>query len=987
MNLRGKLVLFSWIAVIAMAALPSCQQAINYPTPNLTSISPGSVVAGQPQFTLTVTGSNFTPASLVEFNGQELPEFIVVNNNEIQATVTANLIQNPGAAQITVFTPQPGGGITKPLTLTILEPLTPVPQITSLAPSTALAGSGGFNLFINGLNFNALSIVTVNGQNRVTTFLSPVQLAVQLTAPDLTSAGAVGIAVVNPQSATQIDCGGPGLGLFEADADFNGGSPQTTTATIDTSKASNLAPMAVYQTARVGNTTAAVSPVGSIIYTIPGPSPVGSTSIVRLHFAETSMNAAGQRTFNVSINGVQALSSAGKALFDIFALAGGKNIANVQEYSVPTNANGQYVIQFTPVTNEPLVSGIEILPPTGGGSSNTVPLAVLNPLPGISALSPTSVQAGGSATITVTGTIPGPDFVPNSVILINGAPHTTVYASPTQISAALTVSDVASAGVDLVQVVNPPSRSSPPFDGGTSNTLTFPVTPTISAGLPMLVDIGLNGSQANDGICGGAASCQNGTLGLTLATSGPSESADGSFIAFASVSGNLVTGQTNSSSAIFLAATCLTAAASPNCLTVSPVSLAVDGGPANGASSEPSLDNGGDRVAFTSQATNLVNYVSFQNSPPGRRQVYTQPPCPIANSTTPCTFNPSINGAVLVSISADGTAAGNGDSYNPVLSPDGQFVAFVSLATNLVSGINVDGVTPQVYLRSTCGNVTPLTQTAGGCIPTTYLVSSANGITPGNAASSHPAIASSGTFVAFVSSATNLGPSAPNPSGLQEVFEQNECQLLTAGCTPSMSLVSTPDGVTPADAASVQPATSSDGRFIAFASAADNLGIAPGGFQQIFVRDTCLNSTLANCTASTTLVSTPDTSQTPKTPAKGLSEHPSINSCGSTTSTCITGQFVAFASTASNLASTQNGVENIFIRNTCDGVVAPAVCTPSTVLASHAAGASPPAADGSSVAPSISGDGHTVSFISFADNLVAHDTNALEDIFLAATTF
>jgi hypothetical protein len=980
--LRGKLVLFFGIAVIAMVALPSCQQAISNPSPNLTSISPGSIVAGQPQFTLTLTGSNFTPSSLVVFNGQQLTVFTFVSDNEMQATVMASLVQNPGAASITVFTPQPGGGTSKPLILNILEPLTPVPQITSLAPSTALAGSSFFNLFINGFNFNALSIVTVNGQNRVTTFLSPNSLAVQLTPPDLISAGALGIAVVNPQSATQIDCGGTGLGAFEADTDFNGGSPQTTTATINTNNAANPAPMAIYQTARVGNTTAAVSPVGSIIYTIPGPSPVGSTSTIRLHFAETSMNAVGQRTFNVSINGVQVLTS-----FDIFKTTGGKNIANVQQFFEPTNANGQYVIQFTPVTNEPLISGIEILPPTGGGSSNTLALPILNPSPGISALSPTSVQAGGSTTITVTGTIPGPDFAPNSVILINGAPHTTVYISPTQVSATLTSSDVTSAGIDLVQVLNPPSRTSPPFDGGTSNTLTFAVTPTVSVGLPMLVDIAPNGSQADDGICGGAASCQNGSLGLTLATSGPSESADGSFIAFASISGNLVTGQTNSSSSIFLASTCLAAAASSNCLSISPVSLAVDGGPANGASSEPSLDNGGDRVAFTSQATNLVNYVSFQNSPPGRRQVYTQPPCTIPNSTTPCNFIPSINGAVLVSLSADGTAAGNGDSYNPVLSPDGKFVAFVSLATNLVSGITVDGVTPEVYVRSTCGNVTPITQTAGGCIPTTYLVSSADGITPGNAASSHPAIASSGTFVAFVSSATNLGPSAPNPGGLQEIFEQNECQLVTPGCTPSMSLVSTPDGVTPADAASLQPAISSDGRFIAFASAADNLGIAPGGFQQIFARDTCLNSTLANCTASTTLVSTPDTSANPKTPAKGMSEHPSINSCGSTTSACTMGQFVAYASTASNLASTQNGVENIFIRNTCGGVVAPAVCTPSTVLASHAAGASPPAADGSSVAPSLSGDGHTVSFISFADNLVAHDTNALEDIFLAATTF
>jgi hypothetical protein len=52
-------------------------------------------------------------------------------------------------------------------------------------------------------------------------------------------------------------------------------------------------------------------------------------------------------------------------------------------------------------------------------------------------------------------------------------------------------------------------------------------------------------------------------------------------------------------------------------------------------------------------------------------------------------------------------------------------------------------------------------------------------------------------------------------------------------------------------------------------------------------------------------------------------------------------------------------------------------------VASQPGGTSPPPADGNSVAPAITGDGHAVSFISFADNLVPRDTNALEDIFLA----
>jgi hypothetical protein len=43
--------------------------------------------------------------------------------------------------------------------------------------------------------------------------------------------------------------------------------------------------------------------------------------------------------------------------------------------------------------------------------------------------------------------------------------------------------------------------------------------------------------------------------------------------------------------------------------------------------------------------------------------------------------------------------------------------------------------------------------------------------------------------------------------------------------------------------------------------------------------------------------------------------------------------------------------------------------------------------NGSSVAPSISGDGHTVSFLSFASNMVARDTNGVADAFLASTTF
>ena len=582
---------------------------------------------------------------------------------------------------------------------------------------------------------------------------------------------------------------------------------------------------------------------------------------------------------------------------------------------------------------------------------------------------------GAGTTAQTLLTVTGTGFVPTSQIVLNGTPRTTIFTGSTSIAAQLSASDMAAAGIQQLQVINPA-----PVGGTSFPMLPFALNPeTVSpTGLPELLDYAPDGTQANNGICGGVANCQNGTLGLTLSTSGPSSSQTGEFVAFASASSNLVANQTTSSSNIFYRDSCLSASTTNSCVPVTNiVNIAANGGAANGPSSEPSIDSGGDRVAYTSKATNLINYASFANVPSGTRQVYSQTVCTSAPSA--CVTANDL--ATLISLGADGNP-GNGDSYNPVISSDGQYVAFVSVATNLVSGVSVDGFTPQVYLRATCGVLPPAV--SSGCTPTTYLVSSVNGVTPANGPSSHPSIALSGLFVSFSSTASNLG--APNPSSRSEIFEQSTCVTTVNQtgntCAPSLILISTPDGITPADGQNAESAISSDGRFVAFASTATNLGTNAGAFQQIYARDTCTGfvvGTLTACTPATRLVSTPDGT----TPAHGLSEYPSVSQCGSGVLTaCGTGQFIAFSSVATNLASNvQNGVENIFVRNTCEATAATSTnttstsaCTPATVLVSQPAGTSPPSADGSSYAPSISGDGHVVSFISFSDNLVAPDT-------------
>jgi Tol biopolymer transport system component len=823
-----------------MIAMSACTEQINFPAPTITSVSPTSIPAGSPQSYLTIKGVNLIQQSQPGYSlspgGSATPLAInqYIGTNELIATLPANLLQNPNTLYINITTPQPGGGTFPPQnqapppgTIVTITPIASgVPAITSMNPSTAIAGAAGLLLNLTGHGFVAQSTVFVNNSNRTTTFISSTSLQVDLDSSDLLTPGPVSIRVVNP-------------------------------------------------------------------------------------------------------------------------------------------------------------------PPDGGGST-PISLNVVTANPTVSAVAPTSALAGAtSANLSITGT----GFLNQySYVTINQQPVTTTIPDSTSAAVALTAGDLVNAGVNQIQVVNKPPG------GGISNIVTYSINPTHLLGLPVLVDLAADGSQAINGICGGAANCASGNLGLTTTTSGPSSSSTGQFVAFASVSRNLVLTDLNTAADVYVRNTCLALA---SCVPVTAVvSSDPNGNAANGGSSEPTVDSGGTHAAFTSLATNLVATVPVQS---GVTQVYWRPVC-MPTATTPCAISPSSNfDTQLVSISADGQTAGNGASYNPVISPDGQYVAFVSLATNLVSDITPDGVNPQVYIRNTC-NIATIVTTAPSdtCVPTTYLVSTPDGATAGNGPSSNPSISEDGLFVAFTSTASNLGSTAPNPNAQSEVFERGTCittiTSTTNTCVSVTTLISTPDGTTPADGASGQSTLSAcgsvttisstactsstivSGRFVAFASVATNLVSGIGPLQQIYVRDTCLGVTvvIAQCSPSTTLVSTPDG----VTPANGLSEHPSASSSG---------QLIAFSSFASNLAGTVNGVENVFVRNTCLGVIP--TCTTGVVLASIAnttgavpvTGIAPP--NGPSLVPSLSADGHTVSFFSTANNLVSRDTNALEDIFLASTTF
>jgi len=179
---------------------------------------------------------------------------------------------------------------------------------------------------------------------------------------------------------------------------------------------------------------------------------------------------------------------------------------------------------------------------------------------------------------------------------------------------------------------------------------------------------------------------------------------------------------------------------------------------------------------------------------------------------------------------------------------------------------------------------------------------------------------------------------------------------------------------TPANANSlVAPSINSDGRYVAFQSAATNLVSGPAsGFQDIYLRDTCLGSAPPGCTPSTTRISvTYDGS-----PTNFHSRDSSISGDG---------RFVAFDSQATNIlpgTSTCGGLSSCaFLRDTCNG--APAGCVPTTSLISAATDGT--AANGGS--PWISWGDEFVAFASGATNIVTGGASGLGDVYVRDTCF
>ena len=163
-------------------------------TPTISNIAPATATAGGPAFTLTVTGSNFIGASIVTWNGTSLPTTFL-SSTQLTAQVAASWIATPGSASVSVFNPA-GANDTAPVTFTIVAAGSPA--LTSLSPSSVIAGSPAFSLTVNGSGFVSGGTVQWNGSSLATAFVSSTQLTAQVPASDIAVAGSGRVTILNP---------------------------------------------------------------------------------------------------------------------------------------------------------------------------------------------------------------------------------------------------------------------------------------------------------------------------------------------------------------------------------------------------------------------------------------------------------------------------------------------------------------------------------------------------------------------------------------------------------------------------------------------------------------------------------------------------------------------------------------------------------------------------------------------------------------------
>lgn len=380
----------------------------------------------------------------------------------------------------------------------------------------------------------------------------------------------------------------------------------------------------------------------------------------------------------------------------------------------------------------------------------------------------------------------------------------------------------------------------------------------------------------------------------------PSISADGRYVVFLSTADNLVDEDHNDYQDVFL----FDRAESE----VMRLTVGYDGSEANGPSSEARISRDGRFVVFVSDASNLT-----AGDDNGHSDVFL--------------FDRRSGQVQMVSAAADGEQ-GNGRSVQPAISGNGHFVAFVSLAENLVEGDHNQASDVFVYDVAAQSLALASINSAGE---------------QSNATNKYAAISADGRYVVFQSKATNLADGDQNT--VYDIYLHDRRHGVT-------ELVSRGLSGGAANHESQRPSISDDGRFVVFESWASDLVDGDGNFySDVFLAD--------RESGRMQIMSVGNEGQQ----ADNVNGGAVISGDG---------RYVAFSSLAGNL--TPNDFNRMF-----DVYVRDRVAGDTRLVSVNMDGQ---AGSGSSISPSLTAGASYIVFDSLATDLVNSDDNGRVDVFI-----
>lgn len=344
----------------------------------------------------------------------------------------------------------------------------------------------------------------------------------------------------------------------------------------------------------------------------------------------------------------------------------------------------------------------------------------------------------------------------------------------------------------------------------------------------------------------------------------------------------------------------------------------------NGSAMGPRISGNGSRIAFQSDASDLV-----AGDANGQSDIFVRLG---VGTATPST--------VIASLVNGGTGQGNGYCYDPDISEDGDYVAFSSFGNNLVAGMVAGaGDGSHVFRRRLSTNET-------------LLVSPNTAVVPGADNSDMASISNNGRYIAYRSANEHLGVAANTVHIYRKDMQGGEVLISQGPGGNVQGLCS-------------YPAISDDGNLVAFTTTGNAVNFLPGHTDANNGTFQSLDCFLRNVASGTTVLVSHNSASFTTTGNSGVVNRPAVSGDGTV---------VYFASSGTDhVAGDTNGKIDIFRYVVATGAV--------TRVSLDAAGGQ---STGDSLNPHCSNDGRYVIF-DCEGALVPGDTNGTTDVYVRDT--